>query len=391
MDLKFKKNWFLLGNFTTISAAELSAVLKLREDEYLMEQNFFICDKNISNPEELIERLGGTVKIAVFAGVADTAEQLSEKIANIIADANGKIVFGISAYFGESGETSQWVYNLGKTIKNELKDKKLSCRYVFNREPVLSSVTVQKNNLLEKGFEFLVIKKGDRYYFARTKAVQPFEEWGRRDIGRPERDQKSGTLPPKLARIMINLSGASLNNSILDPFCGSGTIISEAVVMGYKKIFGSDISFKATEDSKKNIDWIKPDNNAKIINTDISELSKKIKPASIEIIITEPFLGKPLKGGETKQVLEKQSEELKKLYLIAFCEFKKILTDNGKIIFIIPRFKHGGEWLRINCVNEIKKLGFNTEPLFQNREYLIYARADQKVGREIWKFTKTAS
>jgi len=395
MELKFKKNWFLLGNFPFISAAELSAVLKLREDDYLIEQNFLFCDKQIGNPGELIQRLGGTIKIGVFAGTADTTEQLVEKITNIIADSNGKIIFGISAYFGDSSETSQWVYNLGKTIKKELKNNKLSCRYVFNRESVLSSVTVQKNNLVEKGFEFLVIKNNKKYYFAKTEAVQQFEEWSRRDIGRPERDQKSGMLPPKLARMMINISGASPSSILLDPFCGSGTIINEAAVLGYKKIIGTDISEKAVRDAKNNINWLGQKNNANIFQSDVEFLDKKIQTAFVDAVVTEPYLGKPLKGNEKKEILLEQVEELKKIYVKAFTAFKIIVKPKGTVIFIIPRFRYKNEWITIDCQKNIEKLGFIAESFYGNNKqkhsFLLYSRFDQRVGREIWKFKKTTS
>lgn len=395
MELKFKKNWFLLGNFPSISAAELSAVLKLHENDYLIKENFLICDKDIGDSDELIKRLGGTIKIAVFSGTADTIDQLSDKITNIIAGVNGKIVFGISAYFEDEDDTAQWVYNLGKTIKKELKKNQLSCRYVFNREAVLSSVTVQKNNLLEKGFEFLIFKENNKYYFAQTKAVQPFEEWGRRDIGRPKRDQKSGMLPSKLARMMINIADVPLSSVLLDPFCGSGTILNEATALGYKKIIGTDISEKAVEDAKNNINWLNQKNSVDIFQSDVQLLNKKIKTASVDAVISEPYLGRPLNGNEEEKILLGQAEELKKIYLKAFTTFKIIVKPGGIIIFIIPRFRHKNEWITIDCQNNIEKLGFIAEPFYdknkEKKSFLLYSRFDQRVGREIWKFKKIAS
>jgi tRNA G10 N-methylase Trm11 len=392
-----KKNWFLLGGFPLISAAEISAVLELNENEILIDQNFLFCDKKINKADKLIKRLGGTVKIAVFTDTANSEEELSQKLINLLTKTNGKIIFGISAYFGVPRETSQWVYALGKTIKKELKNKSLSCRYVFNREAFLSSVTVKKNNLIEKGFEFLIIKKDNKYFFARTVAIQPFEEWGRRDFDRPGRDDLSGMLPPKLARIMINLSSNDLNSLLLDPFCGSGTIITEAMSLGYNNIIGSDLSLKAVSDTEKNIRWLKNINpetsryNIKLLTSDVLNLTDKLAKNSIDLIVTEPYLGKPLKGKENEKFLRDQMDDLKKLYTSAFSIFKKILKKNGTIIFIFPCFKFNQQWLRINCQKEIKQLGFVAEPFIKNNEFLLYARSSQKIGREIWKYSITAS
>ena len=92
---------------------------------------------------------------------------------------------------------------------------------------------------------------GQQFSLAQTEAVQPFEQFSARDFGRPGRDDLSGMLPPKLAIIMINLAQTPLNSILLDPFCGSGTILSEAVLLGYTNLIGTDISEKAIADSKK--------------------------------------------------------------------------------------------------------------------------------------------
>jgi len=50
-------------------------------------------------------------------------------------------------------------------------------------------------------------------------------------------------LDPILARAMINLSEINASKSLLDPFCGSGSILIEAALMGFKAT-GSDINIK---------------------------------------------------------------------------------------------------------------------------------------------------
>ena len=44
---------------------------------------------------------------------------------------------------------------------------------------------------------------------------------------------------------------------ILDPFCGSGTVLQEALLMGFTQVAGTDLSPKAITDTKENIAWIK--------------------------------------------------------------------------------------------------------------------------------------
>jgi tRNA G10 N-methylase Trm11 len=59
-----------------------------------------------------------------------------------------------------------------------------------------------------------------------------------------------GMLPPKLARMMINLT--KNNTAIYDPFCGLGTVLIEALHMGRIHILASDISEAMVSATEKN-------------------------------------------------------------------------------------------------------------------------------------------
>lgn len=384
--------WFVVGQNPLLSAAEIAAVLSLSPTDFvLLEKARILRVAKAAPAEELINKIGGTIKIA--RGLANNLNEveLLASIKNELKQKAGKIVFGIS-YHGQRADNAS---AFGKKIKTALKNEGLSARHVFNREPTLSSVSVQKNGLLRKGGDFIILERADgKFDLAKTLAVQPFEKLSARDYGRPGRDDKSGMLPPKLAMIMINLAQTKKDGIILDPFCGSGTILTEAFLLGYQNLIGADISAQAVADSKQNLAWIKKqyaslnmDALTKIFQADAKNISAKITEP-IEAIITEPLLGKPLRGNETEKVLSTQANELRALYLSAFQEFYKILRPQGKIIFIIPRFKFRKEWIKVNCVSEIKKSGFSADPLLDGEESLLYHRPGQFVGRELWRFVK---
>ena len=52
-----------------------------------------------------------------------------------------------------------------------------------------------------------------------------------------------GSMSPKLARCMVNLSRVNAGDLVLDPFCGTGGILIEAGLIGCK-VVGSDIYWK---------------------------------------------------------------------------------------------------------------------------------------------------
>jgi len=162
--------------------------------------------------------------------------------------------------------------------------------------------------------------------------------------------------------------------------------------MGYKNLYGSDISEKAVSDTEKNLDWIiskyeLEDISYKLDEVDARNISKFLDDNSIDVIATEPYLGKPLHGNESDVYLKNQSEELKKLYTDAFREFYQILKPEGIIIIAIPKFKTKNNWVEIDCIDDIVNLGFEVIP-FEDEDYLLYHRPDQHLGREIWRFKK---
>lgn len=394
-----QKIWFITGSFPQLSAAEIAAVLNLSKKNYYFREPILIADIEMTAPEDLITRLGGSVKIARQIGEIEE-EELTSFLAKILEEKKGKIVFGINFYSDDPvRQNAIRVEKWEKNVKMILRQKGLNARYIYKNEPTLSSAVVKHNDLLKKGAEFIILREKKKFVIAQTIAVQPFEDWGERDFGRPARDNLSGMLPPKVARIMINLAAVEpKKETLLDPFCGSGTIIAEAALMGFKKIIGSDISAKAIADTESNLKWLNKRQPIKLESVelkqfDVSELSKRV--AKVDVIITEPYLGPPRKGNEPQLVLNKQIHELTKLYSLALHEFTKILNPQGIIIMIIPRFRSRSGWLTIDIADEIKKIGLVAEPFskIENREnvFLLYARENQLVGREIWRFKKYSS
>ena len=388
--------WFLLGREPLLSSAEIISLLHQQGVVYknpILQSPFLFISAGIK--ANVINQLGGTIKIAEELGTNLPEQALLTAIKAKLSSAPGKIIFGISLY-GENKTDN--VEKWGKEVKKNLKTEGRSVRYVFKGEPTLSSVTVEKNSLISKGHEFLILKTTAGYRLARTIAVQPFESFSKRDYGRPGRDAGSGMLPPKLAMMIINLSETEPEQILLDPFCGSGTIITEALLLGHQKVFGTDRSEKAVADSQKNVAWLIEHHAAyksadwKIELVPVQKLSERFAAGSIAGIATEPYLGKPKQGRETTIELENEARELAKLYFDAFAEFKKILRPGGRVVFIIPRFiMRAGAPITISdkILPQLQKLGFTIDrplPEYNKSPFFLYQRPDQLVAREVWRF-----
>lgn len=372
---------FILGQASHLAAAELLSVLN-QPKNYLWQDNLLITETKLE-PESLLKQLGGTIKIAKI--IANPKNLADFKTANWCQyletqKLEGKFTFGFSLYQGTQKDY-QHLFKLALSVKKELKAK-TSIRLVTSREPILSSVIVTKNNLLNKELLFLKIKNS--WAVAVTCAVQDFDDYGQRDILRPERDSRSGMLPPKLAQMMINLAGTNKNLNLLDPFCGSGTILQEAMLLGFKNIYGTDISQKAIADSQKNIDWLKNKytlkNKINLKLSDVQNLAKIFKKQDIDLIVTEPFMG------DARNLQEETILDLKKLYYQAFLSFAKICSAKAKIVFIFPEINLKNQTLNTLDQKAIASCGW--QQIHSNFGELIYQRPGQTVTRNITLWQK---
>lgn len=382
--------FFVLGNNPSISAAELCALLpnvSKNNTVIFPEQSIMLFEGDLPmEPEKLIRRLGGTIKIGQIIDLGVKPSNFLAVIKENFQNTGSRHNFGFSDY-----SSKLHLKAVAMEYKKFLKEQGVPCRWVISKETTLSSVVVEQNDLLTKGVEIVFFKDVEGYGIGKTLEVQPFKELSRRDYGRPARDDHSGMLPPKLAQIMLNLANVSPDSVVLDPFCGSGTAISEAVLFGIKNLIGSDVSAKAVEDTKSNLDWLKKTKHdanfeLKLNKISATAISKSIKPESVDAIVTEPYLG-PQRGlNNIREVVK----ELEQLYQTSLAEFYKILRPEGRIVMLWPVFWNKKEPVKLNTTIASKYKIVTPLPEFMlsylrltERRTLLYGRADQRVWREI--------
>src|SRR3972149_9925030 len=387
---------FIFGSNPQISLAELEAVAGAGALKSISRECAVAELPDDADISALQNRLGGTVKIGQIAGRVKENE-LVGALKNILEKEN-KFVFGISAYSIEGGVNIKAIQakmkNIGLGLKKEFKASGRRSRFAVSREDNLSSAAVVKNKLLTEGMEFLVLAGANELILGKTLTVQDFAKYNLRDYGRPAPAPRSGMLPPKLAQMMINISKIQKNQTLLDPFCGSGTILQEAANLGIENLIGADCDARAIDDTKKNTAWFQDEFKIRprflnIFQCDARELSQKIQANSIDAIITEPYLGPPLTGREPFFTIQKNRDELEILYAAVFQEFAKILKSGGAVAFIFPRFQKNNEVFEIRNLDQIKKCGFIIQPLSQSqRGSVIYQKDIQYLAREIFVFRK---
>ncbi|OGE96107.1 MAG: hypothetical protein A3E98_02575 [Candidatus Doudnabacteria bacterium RIFCSPHIGHO2_12_FULL_48_11] len=412
---------FILGRVYTLSLAELLEVLKNSGFAYKVmacgpEVVVLELDQPL-NPEKLQPRLGGVIKII---RLIDTFQKKGKeypsqvlgpyftfkKINNdYFTPYTGKKQFGVSIYTLDPAlRFREEATRVAFLIKKILQEDALSVRAVIPLFPsqALSSVQVTENQILAKGAEIVVVSGTQRVFIGKTISVQNYEDYGRRDYQRPARDEKAGMIPPKVAQSMINLGGNFKPlDYVLDPFCGSGTILQEATLLGLR-VVGSDLDSKAIENSEKNLEWFRNRYHIaigryKLFQSDAAEISLQLPKFDIKAIITEGTLG-PIYGQVPKKTeMAANFKMLTKLYSQVFKEFAKFLQSGCRVVMCLPAYKlRASEYEYMPSIDFALTSGYTVvDPLpkdiakkykflkITERGSTVYDRKDQVVAREI--------
>jgi tRNA G10 N-methylase Trm11 len=426
---------FIPGKNWKLSLAELAAFLEARNRKFEIHEfsrDFFTINVDAGTDDLGIDGFGGIIKIGNVKGTFQTellerffvkndkpakAEIKNCIIASgidfeILGKSSGKLLFGVSVYCADRslrGVSSRIQRFVGSAIKDEIKSQGGRSDFMGfsgNREfPQLTHVEVLKKQLIEKGAEVLVCIDKEQTVVATTAAVHNPFEFQKRDVGKPV-ERRIFAMPPRLARIMVNLSGCTPGKTFLDPFCGVGTILQEAL-LSRAKVVGVDLNPWCVKAAKENLEWltkeyglIRPEFT--VLQGDARKLSSKIR--NVDCIATEPDLGPALRDVPTNVYAERIIAKLEPLYFGFFEDAFRALNVGGRLAVVTPYFQtRSDKPVVTGFAQKAEALGFKRVCPFKKEHFVEDGEAEHnligleslvdvaerhKVGREIHVFQK---
>ena len=424
----------LLGRQPEISLAELAAVFGV-DNVNRVSQQF----AEVQTSDFNITTLGGTIKCAKVitelpvsrtdkASLLATSRFITQHYQAKWAHSPHKITLGLSAYNLAVGARD--VQKTGLILKSSLKKSGTSLRLIPNDQPALSTATAHNNKLggSPHKVELLLIKTTDRrLIIAESRGVQNITAYTRRDRHRPKRDAFVGMLPPKLAQIMLNLalgagsltrqrshdnsvtgSASSLSDksmilrtalpdafdleetagsraavTILDPFCGTGTVLQEALLAGYD-VVGTDLSQKMVDYTTENLSWLQSTFTApgNVIDIHQADATTHHWPNSkhLTAVVCETYLGQPFSTPPAPQKLAAVVGNCNHIITSFLTNIRPQLAPNTPLCIAVPAWYDASGWAtHLPLIKNLQRLGY-----YQlNRTPLIYRRPDQIVAREL--------
>jgi len=255
----------------------------------------------------------------------------------------------------------------------------------------------------------IVMEEGGDLWVGRTVAAQDIDAYSKRDMEKPVRDTTVGLLPPKLAQTLLNFGAYMAGSipekkkdkltiidsplSVLDPFCGTGVIPMECLLLGWP-VQASDSSLKAVTGCTKNLEWIRKE--MKIAKKDVpSNVWKQdaTKPFSLkdkpQVIVSETTLGTPLASRPTLKDVSSLRSENEKIQA-AFLHNVAATLPGVPVVCTWPVWYSSKTpvflekiWKAAHDAGFEPVLPPGITPTTEGRLSLLYRRPDQFVGREI--------
>jgi len=199
--------------------------------------------------------------------------------------------------------------------------------------------------LSRSAMDFVVFPIGAASQWGVTVYIPETEGFKERSTERPY--VTSGiSLSSRLARLLVNISGVSKGQVLLDPFCGSGTVLGEALLKGADCI-GVDRNHGSVERTKENLAWFLSQSQRggqrspsySVVTGDATNLRRSLGDQMVDGIVSEPILMPRLSSPPTLEKARRLIKHASSIYSDALYEMSGVLRRGGRMVLVTPSLR----------------------------------------------------
>ena len=172
--------------------------------------------------------------------------------------------------------------------------------------------------------------------------------------------------------------------TILDPFCGTGTVLQEALLAGYD-VVGTDLSQKMVDYTTENLSWLQLTSTAPGHIIDIHQADatthRWLNSTHLTAVVCETYLGQPFSAPPTPQKLAAVVGNCNHIITSFLTNIRLQLAPNTPLCIAVPAwYDASGQATHLPLIKHLQKLNYHH---LNRRTPLIYRRPDQVVAREL--------
>lgn len=360
---------FILGRNPELSMAEIFSYLEKEEISYDItgeSENMILIESPELNTKKAINSLGGAIAIGKVL-VSGSKEEIIRYIKKN------------PIYYGSSNKFSYSVIDFEENI--EIRD---AIKQNFKQESL--KVNLKNPELAPEKLKSLINYFIFQDNFGIIGEVYDTEEAEKKDMNKPVRRNQLA-ISPRLARILVNLAQVKENETLVDPFCGIGVLLQEALLQGIN-VIGIDINRHAIEGANRNLEWLKKNYKFKANWKTLNQDSGRASLQRVDGIACEPNLGILLKKAPRKDEAIEMQKKFQDMISFILNNLKKYLKQEGKIAFTAPLIQAGGNRISCNVSKILEKTGLKLSQIENIGFPITEEKKGQIVSREIYVLEK---
>ncbi len=286
----------------------------------------------LSRPRpELLTELSGVHKLVPMEAVTDSPSDGMRKLVEGAADVlHDKVALSVSGY-----DISQDEYDaLVRALLDEVRAAGINKAHLLrpdNNE--LHSEQVQSRSV----FDVVAFPYRGSTGLGPTAWVPNSLPMRKRGTLKPN-PRSDISMSPRLARVLLNLSGVARGETVLDPFCGSGTILAEAFIRSIRCL-GLDSKSSHVRDARENLQWLigsSVDKGYDIRVGDARELRKMLHRSKVDAVVTEPLLLPRLEARPKTRTATDLIGQASDIYGDALSSMAEVIRPGGRIVVVVP-------------------------------------------------------
>ena len=268
--------FFLIsGEYETLSFSELKAILEAEGYEYTVKEKLDQVARIETDVASIVQIKRRSAYTRICAQELFTSEANDEAIIGAAESTNFRDIL-------KEAETFQ--VRIRRIREYSIKDDTMRLERKLGRH-ILENATGAYVNLKTPVKTFFGVLTDHKLVFGlRLAEIQPKPFVERRPRKKPFFHPSA--MNAKLARCMVNLAHAKTGKTVLDPFCGTGTTILEATIIGCKAI-GADVQRRMAEGTRKNLKKFCVEAEAVLLAD-----ARKLPFTRIDAVVTDPPYGK---------------------------------------------------------------------------------------------------
>ncbi len=289
-----------------------------------------------------VEKLAGIHKVAAphNTSFSRDVEAFRSEITRALEVSRDKPNFSVSLYCGNHNDPDEY-----GTIVSELLQivREAGFKKANLLRPHSGTEFLAKDVLARDAIDIVVHPARQGYASGTTIFIPDFETTHSRATSRPVRSPEI-SLSPRLAKLLINLASVSKGDLLLDPFCGTGTILAEAMLQGVNCI-GIDKNPSRISGARRNLDWTSKEYGSRRLGSyslevgDADNLGIILKGKNVDAVVTEPILLPRFTSTPSIDKAKRAVSKASKLYSASLYSISEVVKRGGRIVLVVPSVK----------------------------------------------------